>query len=60
VAARSAAARLLGLLGSNSAGKDAYVFECCVFSGEDRCVGLDRSSRGVSSSVMCLSAIVNP
>jgi len=56
----SAAARLVGLLVSNSAGMDACVFECCVFSGEDLCVGLDHSARVVPSSVVCLSVIVKP
>jgi hypothetical protein len=64
VAARSKAwvcgRSLAGIVGSNSAGMDAYAFECCVLSGEDLCVGLNRSSRGVLPSVVCLIVVVKP
>jgi hypothetical protein len=37
-----------------------FFVECCVLSGEDLCVGLDRSSKGVLPNVVCLSLIVKP
>jgi hypothetical protein len=64
VAARSTAwvcARsLAGIVGSNPAGSMDVCRECCVLYGYRRLRRADYLSRGVVSSVMCLSVIAEP